>query len=585
MMRISLQGVTLQGFRSFAKRSQVQFDDCRGLFLLTGRNEAEPLIGANGTGKSSIWGAVCWALFGVYPNGLRSSSLAAWGSEEKMSVSVSLQLDGEGYEVVRTWRPNSLLRNGEAVTQDILENELQSTVKQFLQQVYMAQNVKMFLDHSHTDRATFISNLLCLGVWDEAREAATKSARKMQLAATQCEKDIARVTGEVAVLESTSLEGYAEQFEQDRKRAIARIDATCAANEERIKELRAGIRRRTSRVALEQSMESARDRLGKALRSESLYRDRLSEVSNALHKIRRDKGKCPTCGTQLDTEHRREVERSIREQQDPLREKILKYETEAKSANESLAELRSPWLKAEEARTKQARIEELRSQIEKDLLARQHLEQKTNPARDQDRARKRRLSKAKELRVHHREARESLLRSQDIAEFWAKGFSQIRFLQVGQVMKRLENECAANLTALGLPEWHIEFKLDKENKSGTVHRGFHALIHSPRNASPVPFEAWSGGEAQRLRLAVGMGVADMVQDFSASVWDVEVWDEPAAWLSQDGIDHLLSALKERAKRSSKAVWLVDHRALHSGEFDGVLCAVKSSEGSQTQWEE
>ena len=71
----------------------------------------------------------------------------------------------------------------------------------------------------------------------------------------------------------------------------------------------------------------------------------------------------------------------------------------------------------------------------------------------------------------------------------------------------------------------------------------------------------------------------MIQRMSGVRYTFENWDEPSAWLSQEGIEDLLESLRERAVVAKKAIWIVDHRALGSGGFSQVWQAVKTDSGS------
>ena len=106
----------------------------------------------------------------------------------------------------------------------------------------------------------------------------------------------------------------------------------------------------------------------------------------------------------------------------------------------------------------------------------------------------------------------------------------------------------AALTKLGVwvqelgIKMHIKFDTERETTTGTVSKGFQVLIYSPDNKEPVPWEAWSGGEAQRLRLAGSMGLASLILDSKGIKSNIEIFDEPSAYLSQSGIEDLVELL-------------------------------------------
>src|SRR5271168_3491885 len=81
MRLISIQSTYIKNFRSF-KNEYVTFTNSNGLILLTGKNDQEPRLGANGAGKSSLFESVVWCLFGSGTKGAKTSSILAWNQTQ-----------------------------------------------------------------------------------------------------------------------------------------------------------------------------------------------------------------------------------------------------------------------------------------------------------------------------------------------------------------------------------------------------------------------------------------------------------------------------------------------------------------------
>lgn len=164
-------------------------------------------------------------------------------------------------------------------------------------------------------------------------------------------------------------------------------------------------------------------------------------------------------------------------------------------------------------------------------------------------------------------------------EYWRGAFKRIRLFYVSQVLEALEIEIQAAISVLGLDGWKIKLTPESENKSGTVKLGIQIRVKS-RTDQEGEWETWSGGEGQRLRLAMAMGLASLIQR-AAGVWfDFEVWDEPSAWLSTEGVDDLLEALQYRAESLQKSIWLIDHRSLAFSGFSETWVVKKTEVGSK-----
>jgi DNA repair exonuclease SbcCD ATPase subunit len=157
---------------------------------------------------------------------------------------------------------------------------------------------------------------------------------------------------------------------------------------------------------------------------------------------------------------------------------------------------------------------------------------------------------------------------------WVQAFKDVRLFLVAEALLQLEVEVNSALAQLGLADWGIRFAPDSETKAGAVKRGFSVTVLSPNNERAVPWQVWSGGEAQRLRVAASMGLSNLIAAYTGYKAFVEVWDEPTNGMSSQGIADLLTAMKDRAERDGKQVWIIDHRALDSGLFQQTITAVK-----------
>jgi DNA repair exonuclease SbcCD ATPase subunit len=164
------------------------------------------------------------------------------------------------------------------------------------------------------------------------------------------------------------------------------------------------------------------------------------------------------------------------------------------------------------------------------------------------------------------------------AEYWKHGFKRIRLFFIEQILTTLQLEIKSAISSLGLTGWSIQLSTETETKSGTTRLGIQIKVKSPELEGDI--SVFSGGEAQRLRLGIAVGVASLIQR-AAGVWyNLTVFDEPTQFLSQQGIEDLLSALEHWATTNKKAVWLLDHRSLDSTAFQEIWQVIKTEEGSK-----
>lgn len=99
-MTIKFRNLVLEGFMSFGK-AEVKLDN-PGYILVSGHNK-NPLDAAlsNGSGKSSIFNAICWALTGETISGLKNDDVVNIHTDTGCKVELTFEVDGVTYVVTR----------------------------------------------------------------------------------------------------------------------------------------------------------------------------------------------------------------------------------------------------------------------------------------------------------------------------------------------------------------------------------------------------------------------------------------------------------------------------------------------------
>lgn len=522
-------------FRSFVKETSFKFPKGAGLFFLWGENQAEPRLEANGAGKSSLWEALTWCFYGKTSRGLKAGDVANWEDGKGCRVEFDFEVqEGSGImTAVRQWGPNSwFLIDTMGDFHDLAKDEdnflfncLRLDFGAFLQCIMLPQATRMFLDLKAEEKASLFSEVMGLDRWLDLSQRAGKAATEQDRISRSLEREIAGLEGELRQLGNLDIAREHEAWETKRKARVKEVDSE------------------HSRLC---------DHLGRAHRyflDAQDAEDRARASFRALP-VEEDKP-CPHCGQKMP----------------------------GKGARRAL-EAREILDRAQDD-TKRARVakEGIAQQLDRLEQEAERIEQEKNPYADQLRNLDERVMRTEDAILDLRQDLDDSNESFALKQSWVRWFKEIRLGLISEALTHLEIEVNSGLNQLGLVGWELRFAVDAENRSGNITRGFSVMVISPHNEKPVPWEAWSGGESQRLRLGAQQGLTNLIRARSGTQLNLEVWDEPTQWMSGQGVTDLLDSLAHRAKAEGRQIWIVDHRSLGYGGFDGSVGAIKDESGT------
>ena len=572
MKQIALESIYLHNFKSFINPTLIEFSQNSGLKFLGGKNLMEPRLGSNGSGKSSIWDGFTWCLTGVGVRGQKASDLTSWG-EKQPQVIVNLQIDGAATSIDRTGSPNRLAINGVPSTQEDVERLIGLSRDRLLQSVLFGQAVPLFLDLSTAARGELLDSVLDLRLWMDLSEAAGRQATSLSQQVTAYDQTLSFERGKLAALEDENRlreQSVAWQASHDAEidKFIQRIEDTegqIADTTKEIAKLKAFVP--ADLEPIEADILAVKTRLAD-----------LADIEKTIHLYRTNR-ECPTCHQSLGS-HMASAQDYIAILEEELHRGLTRGE-----AAKRLEELRE---EKAECQQEKVNISNSITRLESEVTSHnkyirmmvQHVDQlglNLNPYTA-------RLIEIQKTRTELAATIENLTTKQmetkgelHKVEYWKTGFKKVRLFQVKQVLSRLEIETANAASALGISGWKIRYVTEVENKSGSFKQGIQVLVSTPKYDGR--WELYSGGEAQRIRLAVTLGLATLIQNMAGVNYQLEVWDEASHYLSIEGVEDLLTCLSDRADITKKSIWVTDHTALSFGGFSEMWCCEKSSSGS------
>jgi DNA repair exonuclease SbcCD ATPase subunit len=638
--------VEIQNFKSFKHWDKLHFAELDpGLYFVTGENLVEPEMGANGAGKSALFEAICWCLYGKTSTNLRAGNIVSWG-EKYCSVMVGF----DSFGVTRGQNPNYLKIDGDPVTQDFLEAKLGYLgFESFLYSTFISQFSSKFFDLSPAEKMGVFSDVMAesLYPWANRSDRAKEQATALFEQITNEEKVINRLKGKREAHVASDYKEQIEKFEDMRKidLELAKTDLEIAldnykSTKESLKETKKELEKLNLQLAKVVHIDFAEenkfitDTYG-ALTAETkknidetrLMYDRdsrgmfsteatIKQFGDYLVKINgiSQEPICPTCLQKvnpaiLDKEksdvHKKlvsletelmEMKRSVIIHKEMLQTLNDKQNTLVKEKEEKLAELNV------RAKNEQKVVGEITVKLRVMETTKKETEKRIQDWTDKIKSVTNEIEEIKSRKNHYLELEKQRLdsiaeidtemsnrqsvvdmyrREHDACTYWVKGFKDIRLLVMYDALKEFEVSINNNLSKFGMADWNVKLDIDKENKSGTFTKGFSVLVESPDHTGHVPFEVWSGGEGQRIRLAGTLGLMDLIQSKRQVDFGVEIFDEPTAWLSEKGIEDLLEILYYRAKENQSRIFVIDHKNLGNfGGFHNTLKVTKDKKGSR-----
>lgn len=576
--------LTLTNFKSFVDKTVIPLSERTGFIYL---------YGENGEGKSSVFDGLFWCLYGKTSRNLKAGNVRSWGTTKGCSGVLEFEYLGDHYVLARTWKPNSLtLVKGVEEPRTVAQEELDALIglspELFLHTVYHSQFGRYFLELGATEQLDLFSSGLDLDVWEQAAERASIRGREYETSLNSLKQNLSRLQGRL-----TELNNQLEREEEREHMELRERYWSAYLLQDEIKNYQAQLEK------LPPANDNAlRHKLDLGLKAENKLETELNKLklmqnqnANDIRKLKKEietsktAKVCPTCGQ-------------------PIKSNAEQHLAESKSYLRNLEELDTNLVSSIEESIQKCGAMKKKNQLLQDrydhevgalIQKRSRLEGNIAAARRQLKSAVRNspqfdsakfVEEVEDARCEVGTYKKEVLRMSEVVEgarYWVKAFKEIRLQMIENYLAQLEIETNSALQSLGLGDWALIFSIEQLNKSGTLKRGFTVLVESPLNTEPVPWESWSGGEAQRLKLAAEIGLATVLNDHKNLDFNLEIWDEPSNFLNEDGLDQLLDVLQHRSNRFDHSVWLVDHRVFDRGVFTEAIRIVKTGRGSKIRY--
>jgi DNA repair exonuclease SbcCD ATPase subunit len=613
-MKLTFNNLTIKNFKNFTAPQVLTFENWGAAqLLMQGRNELEPRLGSNGSGKSTIWGALCWCLYGKTADGLRNPDIKPWTTKGVPEVTLAIRLGDQPHTITRRAVTNGLIINDQEVGSEEAAKLIGLPFEVFTNTILLGQGLPLFFDLPNKDKLQLFSEVLQLERWDDRSAAAsTKTSELERLEAEMNGELLATEAGLATARDALAQhEARRSEWETERKERLTAARKELATKRELLTTLKGKLdkaelaydRAGTEAKALKPTTDKAQKDLfikqqayEEARADHTVIERELDRLEVELSEL--DKAKaCPTCGQPIKRNniatHKGELVKKFdgaEKEAQKTAAKVLSLKSALDEHKKVLAtdlgHLQTFEAEAEELLTElnflRPQVAELRAQVHAKEQNKAENEEEVNPYIEQCQLAKRNLQK---LETEHTVLKEDLTKAARQIErtsFWIKGFKDVRLYIVEDVLQELELTTNVILNDLGLVGWQVKYAVEKETKSGTFQRGLTVTILSPANKDMVRWESFSGGEAQRLRIVGALALSEVLLTRAGVEPNLEILDEPTRHLSKEGSRDLCDFLSERAKVLGRQIWLIDHMTRDGRDFAGVVTVVKDAKGSRIE---
>jgi DNA repair exonuclease SbcCD ATPase subunit len=506
---MKIKRVIASNFYSF-KNLDLNIENLSGIVKINGINSDSG--GSNGSGKSSIFEAVVWGLFGKTIRKSTEESLVNNLAARDCSVTIHVEAAGSEVKIVRTKRPTSLNffvggvnlnRESASETQKSIEEFFQTDYKSFMASVVFGQHADQnFLESSPEEKRNILKNCFNLEEFFSRREV-VKALKAKQ-------------SGEFKVL--TALQGQLEKELEDLSSKIPDskfkyielplLDDILEA-ERKIQELMYESRN------IQDSIKSLKDKKRKLD----------SSINEGVFTSTKD---CPVCKSSYVKNQTEEDLNTLEASEKAISKEILALNSKLET-NKAVAESLKPQYSSSEwskYNTKNLLVLDANNKIER---------------YNQEKA------KLEEVKLKIA----SVYLKLDVMKFWEQAFSEkgiVRYV-VRNVLDYLNSQSNRYLSILSGNLLSIKFSDDLSEEIKC-------------NNSDVKYISLSGGEKRKVNLSIMLALQDLSKQVSKTDSNLMFLDEVVDNIDDVGIsavNNLLLLLRE--EYPERVLMLITHNKL------------------------
>ena len=618
----------IENFLSYEQASLSLQD--RGLLLIEGENRDQG--GSNGAGKSSLFDAICWALFGkIHRPNIRGDDILRTGARST-SVSVVLSSDGRRIEVSRYRRDPKhqnglfLTIDGEdsrgssvADTQARIQKLIQLDWPTWLSVVLFPQGAHGIASWSDAEQKTVLDSVLNLERFRQARSRAMHWLEKSESRFSQLDIRVREINAALSQLERQIKETQKaiDNYELERKEKVQ-------SAEERVVELEQQDPGDASPI--QQRIEQLQKQIDTSRRND-LY-NVIEQVENKIRLLREENGAeqarynmlrqelraqkiidpeeelklhedCPSCGQRLPDEAREKLystfsERAFeqRERAEAVKDQITQIATAMDERDSELLKLQDLLMQSRQTLSDTSSFDDRLREAETELASHQQRVSlwltNLNNARQSVTAIKGEMNPytglLKQLEAQQEALQQELASKQKelspledeihYLRFWRDGFGNkgVKSLLMSTVTPFLNERANLYMGELSNDQAHIQIRTQKQLKSGEFRDQLSFGVSYPLTGSN--YAGKSGGEQRRADLAILFALGDLATNRSSAPVGLRLLDEVFESLDALGCEQVVTLLNRYVVPKCGTCLVMSHNDSIKALFEKRIKVVK-----------
>jgi DNA repair exonuclease SbcCD ATPase subunit len=584
----------------------------QGVVLVEGVNKDSASANSNGSGKSALFEALLFSLFGKTHRGLVGNDVINRKAGKNCSVRLQLEIDGKQCEIAR-YRKHSKFGDSLQLevdrkkrtmmtslnTQAEIENLVGFKCSSFVSSVYFGQTLAHFSSLTDADQKHILDDLLGFSMFPAYQKTAREGLSKRTLRQSQIASEVLSTEEGIKGIGQRLVDFERAKTEQQEtlEAEIKNIEQQITYKEGKIQDTNQEVLKLNQRIAGEAKKAFEANQLQEQLnklkyvnqvQTEELkrkekqleeYRARMAERGFSICPVikkecPRDKEKSESdrkVSEDLQTSGIKDCKTKIQEntrQMNTIKEQIVKLsvssdnlphlEDALSTLHNELSALSSSVLSLKglltEKKRKQQEASDLDALIDKEI---QRL----------------RMAKNKLEKL----GTEALVVEAEVERFsfWEKGFSNsgLKSYLLDEFLPILNEQANVFASSLFYDEFKIEFSPQSLLKSGELRERLDIRLYDTEGETT--YEASSGGERRRVDVCILLALSELAAGLGR-VPNIVVLDEVFDQLDAVGIERVVALLQSDLLKERDSIFVITHNPSLSEFFDRRIRVVKEN---------